>query len=200
MFDLTNRYEFLGVAILFEGSLIGVAGLLGRWFGVDPLERLAPSLSSIGWGTVATVPMLLFFLVCYRWPVGPFRRIKQLLVETLGQSLAACRWYDLLLLACVAGLGEELLFRGVLQPHLGLAGSNILFGVAHSVSPTYALLAGGIGVYLGWLFKATGNLLAPIVTHGLYDFLAFLVVARDFRRNQPATDPEGTGLSRGPVE
>ncbi|HTI50610.1 MAG TPA: type II CAAX endopeptidase family protein [Planctomycetaceae bacterium] len=200
MFDLTNRYEFLSVAILFEGSLIGVAGLLGRWFDVDPLGKLSPSLSSVAWGTAATVPMLLLFLICYRWPVGPFRRIKQLLVETLGPSLAACRWYDLLLLAAVAGVGEELLFRGVLQPRLGLAGSNILFGVAHSVSPVYALLAGGIGVYLGWLFKATGNLLAPIVTHGLYDFLAFLVVARDFRRTRLSTGPDGANPSLGPAD
>jgi membrane protease YdiL (CAAX protease family) len=200
MFDLTNRYEFLGVAILFEGSLIGVAGLLGRWFDIDPLGKLSPSLSGVAWGTAATVPMVLFLLICYRWPVGPFRRIKQLLLETLGQSLVACRWYDLLFLAAVAGVGEELLFRGVLQPHLGLAGSNILFGVAHSVSPTYALLAGGIGVYLGWLFKETGNLLAPIVTHGLYDFLALLIIARDFRRNQPPTDPGGLRPSTGSVD
>lgn len=182
MIDLNNRYEFLGVAILFEGSLIGIAAGLGRWFEIDPWAKLHWSVPGLAWGVGATLPMFLLFAVSYRWPIGPVRRIKRLLAETLGPSLAVCRWYDLLLLAAVAGIGEELLFRGVLQPRLGLAGSNILFGVAHSISPLYALLAGVMGAYLGWLFEGTNNLLAPIVTHALYDFLAFLIVARDCRR------------------
>jgi membrane protease YdiL (CAAX protease family) len=31
------------------------------------------------------------------------------------------------------------------------------------------------------------NLLAPIITHGLYDFLAFLVVAETARKNNVAS-------------
>jgi uncharacterized protein len=190
MFDFTNRYTFLGTAILFEGSLIGVAGLLGRWFGIDPLDHCAWSPVGLGWGIAATIPMFVLFAISYRWPPGPLRHIKRLLIETLGASLAACRWYDLLLLAAVAGIGEELLFRGVLQPLLGLVASNVLFGLAHSISPAYAVLAGMMGGYLGWLLDATGNLLAPIVTHALYDFLAFVVVARDYRRTMGASVPQ----------
>lgn len=191
MFDLTNRYEFLGVAILFEGGLIALAGGLGHWLGIDPLERCVWSLAGIGWGIAATLPMILLFALSYRSGWGPLRRIRELLIETLGASLAACRWHDLLLLGAVAGISEELLFRGVLQPQLGLATSNLIFGLVHSVSPTYAVLAGGMGLYLGWLFDATGDLVAPVVTHGLYDFLAFLVVARDYRRRMPAADSLG---------
>jgi membrane protease YdiL (CAAX protease family) len=194
MFDLTNRYEFLGIALLFEGSLIGIAGLLGRWFGIDPLERFAWTGQGLGWGLAATVPMFVLFAISYRWPIGPFKRIKQVLIEALGPSLAACRWYDLLLLAAVAGISEELLFRGVLQPWLGLSGSNILFGLAHAISPTYAVLAGGLGAYLGWLLDASEGLLAPIVAHGVYDFLAFLVLARDVRQARvPVENSEVSG-------
>jgi len=181
MFDPTKRYDFLGMAVLFEGSLVAIAALLGRWCSIEPLERFEWSWSAFGQGVAATVPMFVLFLVGYRWPVGGLRRIKQLLAETLGPSLAVCRWYDLLLLAGVAGIGEEVLFRGVLQPWLGMLWSNVLFGLAHSVSPLYALLAAGMGAYLGWLLEATGDILAPIVCHALYDFLAFLVVARDHR-------------------
>ncbi len=190
MFDLNNRFEFLGVAILFEGSLIGLAGGLGRWFGIDPLAHCTWSPVSLAWGCAATLPMFALFLLSYRRPPGPFRHIKQLLLDTLGPSLAACRWYDLLLLGAVAGISEELLFRGVLQPQLGLAASNVFFGLAHSISPLYAVLAGGMGLYLGWLLDATGNVLAPIVTHGLYDFLAFVVVARDYRRTTGESAPQ----------
>jgi membrane protease YdiL (CAAX protease family) len=189
MFDLTNRYDFLGAAILFEGSLIAVAGALGWWFDVDPLAGLAWDSRGFAWGVGGTLPMLAVFLLGNRYPLGPLRKIKHFLIDALGPSLIACRWYDLLLVAAVAGLGEELLFRGVLHPLTGLFWSNVLFGLAHCVTPTYALLAGLLGGYLGWLLAVSGNLLAPIIAHGLYDFLAFLVVARECRHAPPTSPP-----------
>ena len=182
MLNLANRYDFLTAAILFEGSLIGVASALGWSLGVDPLAHFACDSRGLGFGLAATVPMFCLFLMAYRFPLGPFRKIKHFLLEALGPSLVACRWYDLLLVALVAGIGEELLFRGVLHPKIGIVGSNILFGLVHFVTPVYALTAGLIGAFLGWLLDVSDNLLAPILTHGLYDFLAFLVVAREFRR------------------
>ena len=182
MFDLSNRYDFLTAAIVFEGSLVGLATALGWWLDVAPLTRFTWDRTGLIGGLAATVPMFGLFAVAYRFPAGPMRRIKQFLLEALGPSLIACRWYDLLLVALVAGIGEELLFRGVLQPKLGIWGSNILFGLVHLITPAYAVTAGLIGAYLGWLLDASGNLLAPILAHGLYDFLAFLVVARDVRR------------------
>jgi membrane protease YdiL (CAAX protease family) len=182
MFDLTHRYDFLSAAILFEGSLIGVAGAVGWWFGVEPLASLAWDLRGVTWGVVGTIPMFALFLLGNRYSVGPLQRIKQFLIDALGPSLVACRWYDLLLVAAVAGLSEEILFRGVLHPLIGLFGSNILFGLVHFITPTYAVLTGVLGGYLGWLLNGSENLLAPIIAHGLYDFLAFLVVARECRR------------------
>ncbi|MFN0052420.1 MAG: lysostaphin resistance A-like protein [Planctomycetales bacterium] len=195
---MKNRRQFLAVAVLFEASLAGVAHLAGWWFEIEPWSRFRVNWFDFARGLAAAAPMLVLFYASYQQPMGPLRRIKKLLDETLGGSLAACRWYDLLLLALVAGIGEELLFRGVLHPRMGLAGSNVLFGLAHSVSPTYALLAGGMGAYLGWMFDRTHNLLTPITTHAAYDFVAFLVIAHHCRASQgaePHPQLEGDGLS-----
>ena len=48
----------------------------------------------------------------------------------------------------------------------------------HSVTLTYALLAACIGLYLGAIWLATGNLLVPITSHALYDFLAFVYLVQ----------------------
>jgi membrane protease YdiL (CAAX protease family) len=184
MFDLTKRHQFLSVALLFEGGLVGVAGAIGWWFEVDPFGKLEWNLQGIAWGAAAALPMFGLFLLANWLPFGPLRRIKQFLHEALGPSLLACRWYDLLLVAAVAGLGEEVLFRGVLHPLTGLLWSNVLFGFVHFITPTYAVLAGFMGAYLGRLLQLSENLLAPIMTHGLYDFLAFLVVARECRKER----------------
>src|SRR5262249_54526611 len=56
-------------------------------------------------------------------------------------------------------------------PWLGLAAASVLFGLLHAVTPTYAVLATLMGGYLGGLWMATGNILAPIIVHALYDFV-----------------------------
>ena len=53
-------------------------------------------------------------------------------------------------LGCAAGLGEEMLFRGILQGDLNerfgdlvaLTSSAVIFGALHAVTPLYAFIAG----------------------------------------------------------
>jgi membrane protease YdiL (CAAX protease family) len=90
------------------------------------------------------------------------------------------------LIAVLAGVGEELLFRGVLQtllvswttPMLGLAISSLLFGAAHALSKLYFLLATVIGVCFGWMVLQYHDLVASMVAHSLYDFVALIYLAR----------------------
>jgi membrane protease YdiL (CAAX protease family) len=104
-----------------------------------------------------------------------------------------CNWLELALVALLAGVGEELLFRGVVQhaaaerwgAGAGLVIASLAFGFAHPLSLTYIVLAATIGFYLGWLWLASGNLLVPIVAHGLYDFIALIYLR--YRASRPAT-------------
>ncbi len=89
-------------------------------------------------------------------------------------------------MSLLAGVGEELFFRGVLQPELiswtgtlaGLIAASVVFGLLHAITPTYALLATAVGAYLGWLALASGNLLGPMIAHGVYDFFALAYLIR----------------------
>ena len=149
--------------------------------------------------------MLLLFAVTHRFPVGPFRGVKDFLSETIGPTLTRCHWLDLVFLSLMAGLSEELFFRGVAQTWLtatcgitaALIVSNVLFGLAHSVSVFYVVLAGLLGMYLAAVFTITGeaNLVPPILCHALYDFVA-LVVYRAEARNEPREISEAD-TSRG---
>jgi membrane protease YdiL (CAAX protease family) len=67
-----------------------------------------------------------------------------------------------------------------------LIGSNIVFGLAHALTPLYFVLATLVGIYLGLSLDYGGerNLLTPIIIHGLYDFLAFLALMRAYRARQ----------------
>ncbi len=94
------------------------------------------------------------------------------------------RLWHILPISIAAGVGEEILFRGVLQPRLGLVFTSVLFGILHPFTLVYAVLAGFLGAYLGWLQLKTGNLAVPVVVHALYDLAALLVVGHDLRTTQ----------------
>ncbi len=186
-----NKNQFLLLATFFEGGLIAVAYLLGWWVKIDPLATFTWRADAISLGLLGTLLLLAVFGLVYRLPVPELHRIKQLLIDTLGAQLAACRWYELVYVAILAGVGEEILFRGVLQPWLeerwgkfsAWLLSNLLFGIAHSVTLLYALLAALTGLYLSWMLDAGGerNLLVPMVVHAAYDLAAFFVVAATYR-------------------
>lgn len=185
----TNRSQFLILATLFQSGVAIVAFALAWGFNINPFDRMEFTGSAVALGIFGTIPMLILFGFTYQFPFGPFREIKEFLLDALGPPLAECRWYDLAWVAFLAGSSEELLFRAVLQTWLNPWGliaalliSNAVFGMVHAVTPMYVVLAGLLGIYLGVLFYvADGNLLAPTLSHAVYDLLAFFVVRREYQ-------------------
>ena len=181
--------RFLWIATLFEGGLALVAFVLGALLSVDPLAALRPDLHAAFWGVLGSLPLYALFTLSDRWPAT--REIRRLLIEKLGGLLAACSVTQLLFIGAWAGITEEILFRGLLQPWLeqrwgwlgGLLFSNLIFALVHWITPVYALLAGVCGLYLGLMLDIgpERNLLTPILVHALYDFLAFIAVAAAWR-------------------
>lgn len=178
--------NFPVVAAAFEGGLAVVAVGLGWLVDRPPLATLAWNWTDAAWGVAATLPLLGMLWACVKCPWRPLRRIVAVLDEMVVPLLGHCRAVDLAVIAALAGLGEEMLFRGVIQAAvagwvggefgvwIGLAAASLLFGLAHSITVTYLLLAGLIGVFLGGVWLATGNLLAPMIANGMYDFVALL--------------------------
>ena len=193
-----NHQQFLWLATVFEGGLVLIAYLLGAWLSIDPLEHLTPDLNAIVLGLMGTLPLYALFTLTHRSAIAG--DIRKFLVDKLGGLLAGCSGRGLLYLGLLAGVTEEILFRGLLQPWLeqdwgwlgGLVFSNMIFALLHWITPLYALLAGLCGVYLGLMLDVgpERNLLTPILVHALYDFLAFIAVAEMWRQQQGRADHE----------
>ena len=189
--------DFFKSACYFEASLILVAVFLGWVAGIDPFENIYFSETAIAFGLIGTAPLFLMFLALEKVQGESVVNIRKLLLNTLGPGLHRYHWTDLLILAAIAGVSEELLFRGVIQPWIetswgitaGLILSNIVFGLVHAVTPLYAVLAALVGVYLGLSLDYGGerNLLTPIIIHGFYDFLAFVALMRAYRASLTST-------------
>jgi membrane protease YdiL (CAAX protease family) len=174
----------LGVAV--EGGLIVLAALLSWLLRLPIREELNWTWRALAQGVLACLPLAAMLLVLRSAPWTPIRELNRLVDESLTPLFKSCSWKQLALIAVLAGIGEEWLFRGVLQrgltPWLGTVGAcaaaSLAFGAVHAVSMTYAVLATLIGAYLGWLWQTTGNLLPPMIAHALYDWIALVYLTR----------------------
>jgi membrane protease YdiL (CAAX protease family) len=184
-------------AVGFEGALAVLAVVLGWLIGRNPLATLHWSIADLGLSVAATLIPLLVLIPCVVWPIGPFAELLRVVEELLLPLFSGCRLIDLAIISALAGIGEEALFRPIVQvsiaelvggsagPWVGLAGAAVLFAAAHWITTTYAVVAGLIGLYLGWLWMVTGNLLVPMTTHAVYDFVVIAYLVK-FRTRPPA--------------
>jgi hypothetical protein len=183
----STRNGIVFLSIVVEGGLVFLAIVAGWLLGQPPLSRFQLDIHGVLSGLLAAVPMVGAFLVMTTWPIGPFRKIKEFTEEVIRPMMAPCSLVDLLGISCLAGLGEEMLFRGCLQDWLGtwtplwvaVVVASALFGLFHPITISYTVLAALLGAYLGWVYVLTGNLLAPIIAHAAYDFVVLVYLLQE---------------------
>jgi membrane protease YdiL (CAAX protease family) len=172
-------------ALLFQGG-IGVIGLVAiLLFGIPVLlvgPGLWPSilLGALG-ATLTYAALLLLTRVPGLFPENLERQMQGLYDFASSYSPAV-----LILLSLLAGVGEELLFRGAIQgwlmantdPVTAVLAASVLFGLVHYVSFTYFLVATGLGLILGAAYLLSESLVLVMVWHALYDMIALYCLLR----------------------
>lgn len=172
-----SRYFILGALLLI------VALPLVDWLGVFN-HRLIPETTSLGKWMKASEEQA-------------SRQISFMLKKRSLQDLLL----NLLFVAVFAGIGEELLFRGMLQrilirlfknPAAGIIITAVIFSAIHlqfyGFLPRFIL-----GILLGCIYWYSGSLWPAILAHFIYD--AFAVVMIYF--NPALADQEGATLQVG---
>jgi len=97
------------------------------------------------------------------------QRVNELIAGSLNRS-------DALLLGFSAGVGEELVLRGALQPRLGILATAVLFAVMHVHYSWFGMaIIAVLGLLLGWI-RRWNYPTAAIGVHVLYDIAAVLAL------------------------
>ncbi len=174
LFDVVAQ-QFVFVLAAFLG-----AGLFTRRNGAELNARLG--LERPTWPQIWTgVRWMLFFVILQgcigaAWVLFDAAGAEQ--TSSINQSLLGSfdtvwEWF---LLAAAAGLGEELLFRGALQPVFGILPVSLIFAVSHvqyGLSPaTLAVFL--LSVVLG-IIRKRSNTTVAILVHGGYNFILGLL-------------------------
>ena len=165
----------LGVQV----GIVVLAVLLALVFRIDLMGAMDFSLQAFNAAVIGTAPLLLLGIWLFRSSWGWVSALRELLDAALVPLLRQAPAGMLFLVALLAGVGEELLFRGVIQtglstllgPWPALMVAALIFGALHALTRAYFIIATLMGLYLGWIYLSSGNLLIPILIHFLYDWI-----------------------------
>lgn len=198
--ELPSPQDLTITAMLFEGGLGAVAIVIAWTLGRPLADLIDWNATDALWGAAAALPLVVLLAICVRVPCRPFTDISDVIDRMLVPMFQGIGLLNLAVISALAGLGEELLFRGLLQHgltewiggpagiYIGLAAASVIFGLFHPVTTAYAVLAALMGLYLGLLWIGTQNLLVPITAHAVYDFLALAYLVK-LREPRPQSSP-----------
>jgi hypothetical protein len=184
----TNPAGFVRNALLFYG-VMGCIALV--WRMASPGQSiLHPDLAAgaaapaslpwaLGAGAVVGLAAVAFSEALTRWT-----RLGEALADLLGETLAGIGVGDAILLALASGTAEEMLFRGALQPAVGLVWASLIFGACHFLPRRELLMWSFFAVVMGFafggLYQWTGQLLAPITAHTIVNGINLPRLARRY--------------------
>jgi len=105
----------------------------------------------------------------------------------LAPDVIQATLYVVIVMTLFVGLGEEMLFRGIIQesyqnllpPWSAIMIASIQFGIMHYgwLNPLELLFAYGMGLVFGYSFWKTKSLIAPVITHSLGNIVMFHIAA-----------------------
>jgi len=163
-------------------AMVGAKSLVAM---VNNGQRISTQIGC-GVGVGAVISVLVTALVLY---VPMFSRLRGKLLDLVRPLELGP--FDPIWLSLFAGVGEEMLFRGSLQPILGLWWTSLLFACLHVTPKQYravdratlvyvgAVFAGG--VLLGTVFREIG-LIAAMAAHATWDTVV-IVWLRHYSRS-----------------
>jgi len=135
-----------------------------------------------------------FLLSGITWLMGKWKYLNDVNFDyTLRLGIFNFSLQEILFLSFCAGVGEEIVFRGMIQPWLGILTTSFLFIALHGYMSysswpkvIFGLILFAVGTILGVLGEYLG-LLAAIVAHIIYDVIAFQRIQAEYEELKKKT-------------
>jgi uncharacterized protein len=181
---MTLRWGRYAAAYAVVGVAAAVIALIWRdgspllhpqpWLALEPRVSHSYSLlvglafgAVVVLGTRATVPR-------FTWAKELHQKLRPFASEISTTGIVV--------LALLSAFGEELVFRGLLQPWLGVVLQALVFGVVHYLPGSsrwvWTVWATLVGLALGAIFQLTGSLIGPLAAHALINGLNLTYLKR----------------------
>lgn len=171
------------------GAAIGVYALVVLRHDLDELFR--PSLVDVAIGVLAAAVLWAVFWVGDRLVTRVFPRLSAE-VDDLYAVRGETSVRTMPFVLAVIGPAEEVFWRGLIQSRAGIAVALVAYALVHVWERKPILLLAALvgGAFWGALFAWRGTLVAPVVSHLLWDLA--IIVWFPTRRSAPVGGAPGT--------
>lgn len=137
------------------------------WLAVDgSAKHLFSAVLGLAFGAVV--------VACTRGAVARFGWAKGLhaALRPFARGMSPA---TIVVVAGLSSFGEEMFFRGLLAPAIGIVPQALLFGAAHQITGSsrwvWVAWATLVGLALGAMFQLTGSLFGPLLAHAMVNAL-----------------------------
>ncbi len=146
---------------------------------VKPFNKKAlPYIVCLGVCILYSVDLIISLAITYL-PVP--KSWIDMLTDNSDMILAASPFMQILTVAIVGPIAEEVLFRGLMlgslskrcNKWLAIVATSLIFGLVHG-HPIAIIYASCLGILMGWLYCKTESLLAPIIFHMIYNLFSVI--------------------------
>jgi hypothetical protein len=168
-----SRSAFLRLEWALSLALIAIALAWGSLRGLPLMSQWRATPGDVVTGAAAGAALWLWIPV-----LGLIPSMQRLWSTVLAPFSRSLRMIDIVVIAVLSAVSEELFFRGVLLPELGVVASSVLFGMLHALNRVYVLWAALTGAGLGLLVLYGGSLVTPVVAHATYNVGALIMLRR----------------------
>ena len=172
---LANAIFILATAIFYNTK--SKYSSFGERVGMKPFSKKAlPYIACLGACILYSVNLIVSLALTYI-------PIPESWVEMLNSSsetiLSASPFLQILTVAIIGPIAEEVLFRGLMlgslskrcNKWLAIIATALIFGLVHG-HPIAIIYASALGILMGWLYCKTGSLLATVIFHMIYNFVS----------------------------
>lgn len=155
--------------VLALGGLVGLAAQ-GERISLRLLVDPASWWLDLAWGVGTGAALLGGWLLARRF-LAPARELETIMARLLGPTTRE----EIVALATISAIAEEVAFRGALQHAIGWVGAAALFALLH-IGPRAPFLLWSLfalvgGLAFGWAMELRQALLGPIVGHLLVNLV-----------------------------
>jgi membrane protease YdiL (CAAX protease family) len=152
------------------------------WIGIIVMFSLLPLIHQLSaWNESIQLPSS--FAAIEEWMLEKEKQAEEISLKFLEVSTFGGLMVNILMIGILPSVGEELVFRSILQPmfgkwlrniHLGIIVSAILFSMMHM--QFYGFLPRmGLGIVLGYFYFWSGSIFVPMLMHFVNNGSAVLV-------------------------
>ena len=169
-----------------QGLILAIAAScslwLHGWSGTLDLFRV-PEWTGIGWAALLAGAVILTSIAMDRYLPRKWQDDGNINERIFGSMSTA----GIILVCAAIGIGEEWLFRGVIQPFAGNVWTSVIFTLVHTRYLRKPLLVAsmfGTSWLLGFLFDLEQSLWPPILAHTAIDMVLALYLRYTITRGQ----------------